>query len=128
MNLTKKIGLGIAAGALTIGAGATAFAAGSPSGTGSGTPTGGRATFVCAHLDEVTAQQQGHLDQLNGRLHLLQEADEAAKAAGKDAAAAKIEQRIERTNTKIANVTDRQGKLATWASTNCTTPPTTPAG
>jgi hypothetical protein len=127
MNLTKKIGLGIAAGVLTIGAGATAFAAGSPGTSGSGTPTGARAAFVCAHLDEVQAQQQAHLDLLNGRLHLLQEADDAAKTAGKDQAAAKIEQRIDRTTTKIAKVTDRQGKLVTWASTNCATAPT-PAG
>lgn len=120
LNMTKnitKLGIGLAAGALVIGAGATAFAAGDS--TSGGASSGERAAFVCAHLDEIEAQQQAHLDLLNGRLHLLQEADDAAKAAGKDDAAAKIEQRIARTNERIAKVTSRQGKLATWATEHC---------
>lgn len=124
MNLTKKIGIGAATAALTIGAGATAFAAGTTSSTG-----GGRGTFACAHLDELEAQQQAHLDLLNGRLHLLQEADDAAKAGGHDAAAAKIEVRIAKTNERISKVTERQGKLQTWAAEHCTgdaAPATTP--
>ncbi len=119
MKLSRKIGIGIAAGALTIGAGATAFAAAAPGGTGAGTPTGAKGAFVCAHLDEVQAQQQAHLDLLNGRLHLLQEADAAATAAGRDQAAAKLSKRIDTTNTRITKVTARQGKLTTWASTHC---------
>ncbi|MFT3852482.1 MAG: hypothetical protein QM733_07085 [Ilumatobacteraceae bacterium] len=115
MNLTKKIGIGAAAAALTVGAGATAFAAGTTSST-----RGERGTFACAHLDELEAQQQTHLDLLNGRLHLLQEADDAARAAGHDAAEARIEVRIARTNQRIAKVTERQGKLQSWAAEHCT--------
>jgi hypothetical protein len=122
MKVIAKLGIGVAAGVLTIGAGATAFAAGS--GTGDGTPTGSRATFVCAHLDEIEAQQQTRLDLLNGRLHLLQEADDAAKAAGKDKAAARIETRIGTTNERITKVTDRQTKLSEWAASHCTAAPT----
>ena len=126
MKVISKLGIGIAAGALTIGAGATAFAAGgSGSGSGDGATgaTGARATFVCAHLDEIKAQQQAHLDLLNGRVHLLQEADDAAKAAGKDALATKIEARITKTNGRITKVTDRQSKLDDWAGSHCTTEP-----
>ena len=122
MKIIGKLGIGLAAGALTIGAGATAFAAGS--GTGDGTPTGARATFVCAHLDEIKAQQQARLDLLDGRLHLLQEADDAAKAAGKDKAVERIEARIATTNERITKVTDRQTKLTDWAAAHCTAAPT----
>ena len=115
MNLTKKIGVGIAAAALTAGAGATAFAAGT-----SATPaTGDRGAFVCAHLDEVKGQQQAHLDLLNGRLHLLQEAETAATAAGDSNLATRIDKRVETTNERIAKVTARQGKLDTWAAGHC---------
>jgi len=122
MKVIGKLGIGVAAGVLAIGAGATAFAAGS--GNGDGTPTRARATFVCAHLDEVEAQQQTRLDLLNGRLHLLQEADDAAKAAGKDKAAARIETRIGTTNERITKVTDRQTELSEWAASHCTAAPT----
>ncbi len=122
MKVIGKLGIGLAAGALTIAAGATAFAAGS--GTGDSTPTGARATFVCAHLDEIKAQQQTRLDLLDGRVHLLQEADEAAKAAGKDKAVERIEARIATTNERITKVTDRQTKLTDWAAAHCTAAPT----
>jgi hypothetical protein len=124
MKVIGKLGIGIAAGALTIGAGATAFAAGgSGSGDGATGATGAKATFVCAHLDEIKAQQQAHLDLLNGRVHLLQEADDAAKAAGKDALATKIEARITKNNERITKVTDRQSKLDDWAGSHCTSEP-----
>src|SRR4051794_23221217 len=60
MTVISKLGIGIVAGALTIGAGASAFAAG-PSGSTGGTPRGARATFVCANLDQLQTQQQAHL-------------------------------------------------------------------
>ena len=123
MDITRKIGIGIAAGVLTIGAGTSAFAAGTSGRPGqAGDGTGPRATFVCAHLDEITAQQQARRDLLDGRLHLLQEADAAATAGGDDQAAAKIEQRIETTNARIAKLTERQGHLGTWATAHCPTP------
>ena len=116
MKLTRKIAIAAAAGALTVSAGATAFAAGASATEPGGGP---KAEFACAHVHEIEAQQQAHLDLLAGRLHLLQEADAAATAGGHDAAAARIERRIGRTNERIAAVTARQGKFATWASSHC---------
>jgi hypothetical protein len=132
MKLIQKVGVGIAAGVLAVGAGATAFAAGTSGSTakGDGTGTGAKAAFVCAHLDEIEAQQSAHLDLLDGRLHLLQEAKDAATANGNDQAAAKIDQRIARTTARVAKVTARQGKLSTWATAHCTADgaPAAPAG
>jgi hypothetical protein len=111
MKLNKTfITLGVA-GALAVGGTTAAFAAG---GGGQGTPTGQKATFVCAHLDEINGQLSLRHQLLEGRLTLLNE----AKAEG--AAGPKVDVRIARTNAAIAKNEARTAKLAEWAPAHCT--------
>ena len=117
MNLNKTlITIGIA-GTLAAGGATAAFAAGSGGTGGSGTPTGAKATFVCAHLDEIDGQLGLRHQLLEGRLNLLEE----AKADG--LGGSRIDQRISRTNAAIARNEARTARLAAWAPEHCDAAP-----
>ena len=120
MNITKKIAIAAAAGAITLGGGAAAMASTHSAASTSDTPTSGpKVAFVCSHLDQIEAQQKGHLDLLNGRLTLLKDAQTAYQ--GKTKAEARIQKRIDTTNAQITKVEARQAKLTTWAASHCNT-------
>lgn len=119
MNIKSKIGIAVATGALTVGGAAAAFGVGGASASASGpTGTGAKATFVCAHLTEIKAQETLKGQLLAGRLSLLQE---ARAAATKPKAEARLDKAIAKTQAAETKLTAHEAKLTAFAAAHCTT-------
>lgn len=134
MNITGKIGIAVATGALAVGGTAAAFGIGvggaSAGSDPTGTGNGAKAAFVCAHLTEIQSQQTLKGQLLTGRVTLLQEARDAAT---KPKAQARLDKAIAKTKAAETKLSDREAKLTTFAAAHCTsgggvatTAPTTP--
>ncbi|MCU1504657.1 MAG: hypothetical protein JWM12_4011 [Ilumatobacteraceae bacterium] len=129
MKIAHKLGIVAAAGALTIGGAASAFAAGSAGPTTTAVGGGNAAkAFLCAHLPEVQAQQQLKEQLLAGRLTLLQEAKDAATAANKPTAVARIDKRIAKNAAATTKLQAREAKLLTACATPTPAAPTEATG
>jgi hypothetical protein len=134
VKIAKKFAVAAVAGVLTIGGAASAFAAGggTSSATGAGGTGAGKAAakaFICAHLDQVQAQEKLKEELLSGRLTLLQEAKDAATTANKPKLVARIDARITKNGTETTKLQAREAKVvAACAAPAATAPaPTTTA-
>ena len=123
MKIIGKLGIGLAAG------GAHHRGRGDGvrrrlRGPATGTPTGARATFVCAHLDEIKASSRPASTCSTAGCTCCRRPTTRRRRPARTRRVERIEARIATMNERITKVTDRQTKLTDWAAAHCTAAPT----
>jgi hypothetical protein len=120
MKITKKFGIAAVAGALTLGGAATAFGV---AGNAASAPSAkaDKGAFVCAHLDQIKAQEQLKEQLLTGRITLLKEARETAVAADNTKAVVRIDKGIVKTAAATNKLHEREAKVEAFAAAHCAT-------
>jgi len=113
----RKIIIATAASIAAIGG--VAVAAGAASAQEEPDPSGWRAEFVRANLDQLQTLQADHATLTADRLALLGEARAAAEAGGDAEAVEHIDQRIARVTERQGKVGAREERLTTFAAENC---------